>query len=32
MAFAAIVVLPVIALFIFLQRYLVAGLTSGAIK
>jgi multiple sugar transport system permease protein len=32
MSFAAIVVLPVILLFVFLQRYLVAGLTSGAVK
>jgi multiple sugar transport system permease protein len=32
MSFASIVVLPIILLFIFLQRYLVAGLTSGAVK
>jgi multiple sugar transport system permease protein len=32
MAFAMIVVAPVIILFICLQRYLVAGLTNGAVK
>jgi multiple sugar transport system permease protein len=32
MAFATIVVVPIILIFVFLQRYLVAGLTSGAVK
>jgi multiple sugar transport system permease protein len=32
MAFATIIVLPVLALFILLQRYLIAGITNGAVK
>jgi multiple sugar transport system permease protein len=32
MAFATIVVAPVIVFFIFLQRFLVSGLTNGAVK
>lgn len=32
MAFATIVVLPVMIIFIFLQRYMIAGLTSGSVK
>ncbi|MCG8481377.1 MAG: carbohydrate ABC transporter permease [Spirochaetales bacterium] len=32
MAYAAIVTLPVVALFVALQRYLVAGLTAGSVK
>jgi multiple sugar transport system permease protein len=32
MAGAVVTTLPVVALFIFLQRYLVAGLTAGAVK
>lgn len=32
MAYGAILVLPVIVLFIFLQKYIVGGLTAGAVK
>ena len=32
MAYGTIITLPVIAIFIFLQKYVVSGLTSGAIK
>lgn len=32
MAYGAILVLPVILLFIFLQKYIVGGLTAGAVK
>lgn len=32
MAYGAILVLPVIILFIFLQKYIVGGLTAGAVK
>lgn len=32
MAYGAILVLPVITLFIFLQKYIVGGLTTGAVK
>lgn len=32
MAYGAILVLPVILLFVFLQKYIVGGLTAGAVK
>lgn len=32
MAFSTLIVLPVILIFIFLQQYIVAGLTAGAVK
>lgn len=32
MAFSTLIVLPVILIFIFLQKYIVAGLTAGAVK
>jgi multiple sugar transport system permease protein len=32
MAYGAILVLPVVILFIFLQKYIVGGLTAGAVK
>lgn len=32
MAFATIIVLPVLIMFVFLQRYLIAGITNGAVK
>lgn len=32
MAFSTLIVIPVILIFIFLQKYIVAGLTSGAVK
>ncbi len=32
MAYGAILVLPVIVLFVFLQKYIVGGLTAGAVK
>jgi len=32
MAFSTLIVIPVIIIFIFLQKYIVAGLTSGSIK
>ena len=32
MAAALVGVLPVMAIFLFLQKYLVAGLTAGAVK
>lgn len=32
MAYATIVVLPIVILFIFLQKYLVSGLTAGSVK
>ena len=32
MAFAVIITLPVILMFIAIQKYLISGLTSGAVK
>ena len=32
MAYGAILVLPVVILFVFLQKYIVGGLTAGAVK
>ena len=32
MAVSAVIALPVIVAFVFLQRYIVAGLTDGATK
>jgi multiple sugar transport system permease protein len=32
MAYGAILVLPVIIMFIFLQKYIVGGMTAGAVK
>lgn len=32
MAYGAILVLPVVVLFVFLQKYIVGGLTAGAVK
>lgn len=32
MAYGAILVLPVVLLFVFLQKYIVSGLTAGAVK
>ena len=32
MAYGTILVLPVILLFIFMQKYIVGGLTAGAVK
>lgn len=32
MAFGVILVLPVVLIFIFLQKYIIGGLTSGAVK
>ena len=32
MAYVAILVLPVVILFVFLQKYIVGGLTAGAVK
>ena len=32
MAYGTILVLPVILLFVFLQKYIVGGLTAGAVK
>jgi multiple sugar transport system permease protein len=32
MAGSAIAVLPILALFVFLQRHIVSGITAGAIK
>ena len=32
MAYGAILVLPVVLLFVFLQKYIVGGLTAGAVK
>lgn len=32
MAFSTLIVIPVVLIFIFLQKYIVAGLTSGAVK
>lgn len=32
MAFSTLIVLPVILIFIFLQKYIVAGLTAGSVK
>jgi len=32
MAGAVVVILPVLIVFMFLQRYIVAGLTQGAVK
>ena len=32
MAYGAILVLPVIILFVFLQKYIVGGLTAGSVK
>jgi multiple sugar transport system permease protein len=32
MAFSTLVILPVILIFIFLQKYIIGGLTSGAVK
>ncbi len=32
MAFSTLIVLPVLLIFIFLQKYIVAGLTNGAVK
>lgn len=32
MAYGAILILPVVVLFIFLQKYIVGGLTAGAVK
>jgi sn-glycerol 3-phosphate transport system permease protein len=32
MAGSVVVILPVLIIFVFLQRYIVAGLTQGAIK
>jgi ABC-type glycerol-3-phosphate transport system permease component len=32
MAFGVILVLPVIIIFVFLQKYIIGGLTSGAVK
>ena len=32
MAYGAILVIPVILAFVFLQKYIVGGLTAGAVK
>ncbi len=32
MAYGAILVIPVVLLFVFLQKYIVSGLTAGAVK
>ena len=32
MAYGAILVIPVILVFVFLQKYIVGGLTAGAVK
>lgn len=32
MAFSTLIVIPVVIIFIFLQKYIVSGLTSGAVK
>ena len=32
MAYATIVVLPIVVVFVFLQRYIVNGLTAGSVK
>jgi multiple sugar transport system permease protein len=32
MAYAAVVVIPIVIVFIFLQKYIVAGLTAGSVK
>ena len=32
MAYGTILVIPVILLFIFLQKYIIGGLTAGAVK
>jgi len=32
MAFSTLIVIPVILIFMFLQKYIVAGLTAGSVK
>ncbi|NLP45595.1 MAG: carbohydrate ABC transporter permease, partial [Epulopiscium sp.] len=32
MAFGTVVIIPVVLIFIFLQKYILGGLTSGAVK
>ena len=32
MAFAFVGSLPIVVLFVFLQKYMIAGLTAGAVK
>ena len=32
MAFAVLGTVPIVILFIFLQKYMIAGLTTGAVK
>jgi multiple sugar transport system permease protein len=32
MAFGIIAILPVVLIFIFMQKYIVSGLTNGAVK
>ena len=32
MAYGTILVIPVVLMFIFLQKYIVGGLTAGAVK
>jgi multiple sugar transport system permease protein len=31
-AFAVVTIIPVIIVFVFMQKYIISGLTSGAIK
>ena len=32
MAFGTLTIIPVVAIFIFMQKYIIGGLTSGAVK
>ena len=32
MAFATVIMIPVLLIFIFLQKYIIGGLTAGAVK
>ena len=32
MAFAVVTIVPVVLIFVFMQRYIISGLTSGAVK